>query len=248
MKMRSRTAVAATAVAVAAAVALTGCNPTKDEGPNKTPGSSATQNSGADASAQLKAAADAMKAVTGVHLVMTAEGEVPNLKVSKVEGDVGNKPAPAATGEATISMGDQNVTAKFIYADGHLYSDVAEPGKFTNFGDGASIYNVSIILDPEKGLANVLAKLRDPKDAGTETVNGVETTKITGISSSTDIATLSGSRLGPEKEQAVPTTVWIAKDGTNHLVQLQLQPAPKGTVTIDLSDWGKQVTATKPAE
>ncbi|TXB91730.1 LppX_LprAFG lipoprotein, partial [Mycobacterium tuberculosis] len=72
------------------------------------------------------------------------------------------------------------------------------------------------------------------------------TTKITGNSSADDIATLAGSRLTSEDVKTVPTTVWIASDGSSHLVQIQIAPTKDTSVTLTMSDWGKQVTATKP--
>ena len=50
---------------------------------------------------------------------------------------------------------------------------------------------------PNKGLANLLSNLKNPTVAGTEQVNGVATTKITGTSSSDDIATLAGAAPEP---------------------------------------------------
>ena len=133
-----------------------------------------------------------------------------------------------------------------LYVDGHLYSHLGQPGTYTDFGNGASIYNVSVLLDPNKGLANLLAKLQGGSVAGTEQVNGVATTKITGNSSADDVATLAGSKLTAESVTTVPTTVWIASDGSSHLVQLQVHPTNDTSVTLTMSDWGKTVTATKP--
>ena len=107
-----------------------------------------------------------------------------------------------------------NKDAKFVFVDGNLYSDLASPGKYINYGDGISIYDVSTLLDPDRGLAMVLSNLKDPKVAGTEQVNGIPTTKITGSSSSNDISRLAGRRLGPQDATTVPTTVWIASDGS----------------------------------
>lgn len=246
MKLWSRAGVAATAAVVAAALLLTGCSSSQQ---GTKGGSGTTTPSGnADAANIVKQAADVMSKVTGVHLDVTVQGQVPNLALSKLDGDVSNTPQTAATGTATLFVGTQGVDSKFVFVDGHLYSDVADPGKkYTDYGDGSSIYNVSTILDPKKGLANLLANLKGPEMAGTEQVNGVPTTKITGTSSSNDVMILAGRRLAPEKETTMPTTVWIASDGSNHLVRAQIAPVSDGTVTITLSEWGKQVTATKPA-
>jgi lipoprotein LprA len=107
--------------------------------------------------------------------VITADGKVPNLKVTRLEADVAAKPSVAATGSTTIQMGQQTQDAKLIFVDGHLYSDIAEPGKFVDYGPGTSIYNLSVLLDPQQGLANALAKLKDPKAAGSEDINGTKT-------------------------------------------------------------------------
>ena len=166
---------------------------------------------------------------------LVVQGNVPNLSVSKVEADLSNTPKPVGNGDATVKIGNASVDSKFIYVDGHLYSDAAKPGSFTDYGDGASIYPVSVILDPNKGLANLLAKLSNPTNAGSEQINGIQTTKITGTSSTNDVATISGSRIAPANATTVPTTVWIATDGSYHTVRVELDPAG-GSVTATFSD------------
>jgi lipoprotein LprA len=245
MKLAHRTVVAATAAVLAVVFAISGCS-SSNQGTTGS-GSSSPSAPNVDAAAVVKQAADAMRQVTGMHLDVAVQGNVPNLALTKLDGDVSNTPQTVATGTATLTVGTKPVDSKFVFVDGHLYSDVADPGnKFTDYGDGVSIYDVSTLLDPNKGLANLLSNLKNPKVAGTEQVNGIATTKITGNSSSSDIARLAGSRLGPETETTTPTTVWIASDGSNHLVKLQIVPVENSTVTLTMSEWGKQVTATKP--
>lgn len=240
LKRWSRVGVATASAVVITALVLTGCGSSK----NNTSGSGSSSPSG-DA-ATVKQAADAMRKVTGMHVALTVQGSVPNLEVTKLDGDVASSPQTAANGTATLTVGKNNVDSKFVFVDGHLYSDVAEPGKFTDYGNGASIYDVSTLLNPDKGLAHILANLQNPKASGNEQVNGISTTKISGMSSTDDIATLAGSRLSPENAPPTPTTVWIASDGSFHLVKIEITPVENGTVTMTMSDWGKQVTATKP--
>jgi len=230
---------AALALTAAAAITLSGCSSSPDSG--------TSGGGGADAAALVKQSSDAMKNLTSAHFVVTADGQIPNLKVTKLEADVASKPAVAATGTASIQMGQDTQEAKLIYVDGKLYSDIAEPGTFIDYGPGSSIYNLSVLLDPQQGLANALAKLKDPKSAGTEDINGTKTTKITGTASTNDVAELAGARKAPEKEQTVPMTVWIADSDPHYLVQAQIDPTPDTKLIMTLSDFGKQVTATKPA-
>ncbi|OBK28988.1 hypothetical protein A5634_19410 [Mycobacterium asiaticum] len=235
---------------VVAAVALTfgllltaGCSKASDGA--KPPGSTATATNG-EAATLLKQAADVMRKVTGMHVNVAVQGEVPNMRVTKLEGDVSNTPQTVATGVATVLVGTKSEEAQFVYVDGHLYSDLGQPGSYTDFGNGASIYNVSVLLDPDKGLANLLTNLQNGSVAGSQQVNGVATTKITGNSSARDVATLAGTRLTDDNASTVPTTVWTASDGSSHLVQIQISPTSNTSVTLTMSDWGKQVTATKP--
>lgn len=244
MKLSPRTVTAAAATALALVLAVGGCSENSNSG--KPPGTTATTSS-SEAATLLKQAADAMAKVTGMHVTVTVQGDVPNLRVTKLEGDISNTPQTVATGNASLIVGKTPQEAKFVYVDGHLYSDLGQPGTYTDFGNGASIYNVSVLLDPNKGLANVLSKLQGGSVGGTEQVNGVATTKITGNSSADDIATLAGSKLTAESVTTVPTTVWIASDGSAHLVQLQIRPTNDTSVTLTMSDWGKTVTATKPS-
>ncbi|MGB9223983.1 LppX_LprAFG lipoprotein [Mycobacterium sp.] len=244
MKLPLRTVVAASAAALAVVLAIGGCSGSSGSGA-KSSGPSGTTSQG-DAATLLKQAADVMRKVTGMHVSLTVKGNVPNLRVTKLDGDVANSPATVATGNATLLVGSSSQDAKFVFVDGHLYSDLGQPGTYTDFGNGASIYNVSVLLDPNKGLANLLANLKDASVDGSEQVNGVPATKITGNSSADDVATLAGTRLTSENVSTVPTTVWIASDGSSHLVQVQIVPTPDTAVTLTMSDWGKQVTATKP--
>lgn len=241
LKLWSRAGTATAAAVMVTALVLTGCG----SGKNNSSGSGSNAPS-ADAAATVKQAADAMRKVTGMHLSLTVKGSVPNLEVTKLDGDVASSPQTAANGTATLTVGNSPVDSKFVFVDGHLYSDVAEPGKFTDYGNGASIYDVSTLLNPDKGLAHILANLQNPKAVGDEQVNGVATTKISGMSSTDDVATLAGSRLSPENAPPTPTTVWIATDGSSHLVKIEFTPVENGTITMTMSEWGKQVTATKP--
>jgi len=42
-------------------------------------------------------------------------------------------------------------------------------------------------------------------------------------------------------------TFWISPDGSNELIQVQLEPSPGNTVTMTLSKWGESVTVDNPA-
>ncbi|QLL06197.1 LppX_LprAFG lipoprotein [Mycobacterium vicinigordonae] len=231
------------AAALAVVLVLGGCG---SNGTNGKAPASTTSATNAEAAKLLKSAAEVMRKVTGTHLKVAVRGEVPNIGVSKFEADVSNTPQTAATGVATIPVGGDSQEAQVVFVDGHLYSDLGQPGSYTDFGTGTSIYNVSVLLDPGKGLANLLTNLKNGSVAGSQQLDGVATTKITGDSSADDVATLAGVRLTEASVATVPTTVWTASDGSSHLVQIQISPTANASMTLSMSDWGKQVTATRP--
>jgi lipoprotein LprA len=246
MKVSSRTVIATACVAFAVVIAIGGCG-SRSSNPAASSGAS-TSAPNRDAATILKAAADTLRKLTGMHVNLAVKGNVPNFLVTKLTGDISTKPQTVATGTATVYLGHTEAPqdAKFVFVDGHLYSDLGKAGTYTDFGNGKSIYNVSVLLDPNKGLANVVSKLQGASVAGTEQVNGIATTKITGNSSADDITTLAGYKLTAKDVKTVPTTVWIASDGSSHLVKIQINPTGDSSVTLTMSDWGKHVTATKP--
>ncbi|TWS18879.1 LppX_LprAFG lipoprotein [Tsukamurella asaccharolytica] len=242
MKRTSHPALIAASAALALSVVLTGC---ADKG-TSTAGSETTASAGAsnvDAAALLASAAEAAKKVTSTHFTVDVAGKVPNLPLSKVDGDLRVKPSTQAQGTAVIQPG--NAEGKFTFIDGHMYASLYGD-KYADYGDGASIYDVSALFDEAKGIPNILTKVTGAKAAGTETIGGQETTKITGTVPATEIATISGSRVDPAKSVPVPTTLWIQNSGDKQLVRIEVKPSTEGTITLTFSKWGQTVSVTKP--
>ncbi|MCV7422919.1 LppX_LprAFG lipoprotein [Mycobacterium yunnanensis] len=196
-----------------------------------------------DAAALLKESTQTTSAQTSVHLDLTVTGKIKELPIETLTGDLTNVPVVAAQGKASIiAFGQTFKDVDFVVADGDLYGALT-PGSFTNFGPAAEIYDVSKILNPKVGLANVLANFADPKAEGRETINNVNTVKVTG---KVNAAAVNGlANLGATGD--VPATAWITEDGDHALVQAKLDPSQGNSVQMTLSDWGKTVTVTKPA-
>ncbi|CAM3845507.1 LppX_LprAFG lipoprotein [Tsukamurella ocularis] len=243
MKRTSRPALIAASAAVALSIALTGCS---DKGTSTTgsdtPAASASS-SDTDASALVKSASEAAKQVTSTHFSVEVDGKVQGLPLSKVDGDLQVKPSTQAQGTAVIQPG--NAEGKFTYIDGHMYASLYGD-KYADYGDGASIYDVAALFDEAKGIPNILSKVTGAKVAGTETIDGRQTTKITGTVPATEIATISGSRVDPAKSVPVPTTLWIQSSGDKQLVRIQVKPSTEGSITLTFSKWGEKVSVTKP--
>ena len=194
-----------------------------------------------DAATLLKQSSDTTKNLKSAHLVLQVTGSIPNLPVHSLTGDLTNAPAVAAKGNANITAFGQTINADFVVANGNLYAALT-PNKWTNFGSAADIYDPSVILDPDKGLANVLANFADPKSDGRETIDGIQTVRVKG--------TVNGPVIGaivPEVNNAVPATAWIREDGDHDLVKASVQTTPGNTIDMTLSNWNQPVTVSAPA-
>ena len=180
-----------------------------------------------------------------MHLKLAVQGQIPELPIESLEGDLTNTPAVAAQGKANIIfLGQKLEGVDFVVVDGTLYGAITAGSPLQDFGPAADIYDVSAILSPDKGLANVLANFSDAKADGRETVDGVETVRVTG-----NVTADAVNKIAPQigATGPVPATAWIAEEGNHELVQAKLEPTPGNSVTMTLSDWGKPVTVTKPA-
>lgn len=197
-----------------------------------------------DPATLIKDSAQTTRQQTSVHLLLNVTGEIKNLPIAKLDGDLTNQPAVAAKGKADIVFLGQKVDdVDFVIVDGTLYGALT-PGSFTDFGPAVDIYDVSAILSPDVGLANILTNFSDAKAEGRETLNGVDTVKVTGNVTGEAVNGIAPqiAATGP-----VPATAWIREDGNHELAQAKLDPSPGNSVQMTLTDWGKTVSVTKPA-
>ncbi|PRI13338.1 LppX_LprAFG lipoprotein [Mycobacterium shigaense] len=207
--------------------------------------SSGSKQSGAplpDATTLVKQSADTTKNVKSVHLVLSVQGKIQGLPIKTLNGDLTLTPSTAASGDARLSLAGSDIDANFVVYDSVLYATLT-PNKWSDFGKASDIYDVSAILNPDTGLANVLSNFSNAKAEGRETINGQSTIKISGNVSADAV-----NKIAPQfnATQALPSTVWIQESGDHQLVQANLQKSSGNSVQMTLSNWGQLVTVTKP--
>src|ERR1700737_3695981 len=170
MPLRRSTAAVLAALALSAAL-VAGCSK-----------SSSNQQSGAplpDAATLLKQSTQTTRDLKSAHLELTVQGKIQGLPLQSLTGDLTNTPAVAAKGHTRLMQGGDAAEAEFVVLDGTLYGSL-DPNSWNNFGAASNIYDVSVILNPDAGLANILSNFTNPKADGRETINGVQTIKTTG--------------------------------------------------------------------
>jgi lipoprotein LprG len=207
--------------------------------------SSGSKQSGAplpDATTLVKQSTDVTKNLKSAHLVLSVIGKVPGLPIKTLTGDLTNSPATAASGNVQLTLGGSEVDANFVVVDGELYATLT-PNKWSDFGKAADIYDVSAILNPDTGVANLLANFTDAKAEGRDTINGENTIRISG-NVPADAVNKIASQLNATK--ATPTTVWIEETGNHQLAQVKMDKSSGNSVQMTLSNWNQPVQVTKP--
>lgn len=185
----------------------------------------------------------ATKNLKSAHLEIAVNGKIDGLPVKTLSGDLTNVPSVAIKGSSKISMGGSDVDIELVVLDGTLYAALT-PNSWLDMGPAVEVYDPSVILSPDTGLANMLSSITEAKSTGFETIGGVPTVKITG-----KVGPAAVNKLIPQLKasEPLPATVWIEKDAPNQLVQAQVDQSEGNNVVLTLSEWDKPVTVTKPA-
>lgn len=198
-----------------------------------------------EAATLLSDSAATTRSQQSVHLELAVGGEIKELPIASLSGDLTNAPAVAAQGSADlIFLGQKLDDVGFVVVDGDLYGAMTKGANMQNFGPAADIYDISAILNPENGLANILSSFTDPKADSREAIGGSDAVKITGTVPADAV-----NKIAPQLNASAPApaTAWIREDGDHQLAQVMIEPSAGNTITMTLTDWGKEVTVTKPA-
>ncbi len=179
--------------------------------------------------AELVQALEAAKALTSVHLAVRTTGKVESLAgITSVDVDGRAKPL-AAKGVCTY-QGNADVPFR-------LKDDSVSVKLFDDWSNLGSLSDLSStrVLDPVNGVTELLAGITNLKSVGTEVIDGVPTTKI-----SATIPTDSIKLVDPGARSPKPATVWIAEDGSHHLIQASVDFGG-GSVQLTLSKFNEPV-------
>jgi lipoprotein LprG len=188
----------------------------------------------------LGKSAEVMRSVKSTHFAITVDGELPDIPVQGAEGDLngdGN-----AKGKAKTNQFGQLLEVDFVLVDKNLYVKGATGGftKLPAFLAG-QVYEPTVVLNPDKGVAHVLASVKDPKTTGDDG----DTYEVTGTVPK-DVA----AGLVPGIGSDVAGRFFVAKDSSQLRTARFELPGKNGgqaAVEVVLSDLGKPVTVNAPA-
>jgi lipoprotein LprG len=222
------------ALAAVAAVLLTGCT-AASSGPSETLPPAADL---------LTRSAEAMGQVSTATLDIQVD---PALAVP-VRAATGSVTASGdAIGTATLARAGPPVEFAFVVTGGRLYLK-GPTGGFSPpipLSLAGSFYNPTALLDPDRGVARLLATARPHETQAREEVDGVDTYRVAATFSQEAANAIVPAVPGP-----VDGLLWIDA-ATSRLIRAELQvpgTADGGTapVTVRLSEFNAPVTVTPP--
>jgi lipoprotein LprG len=211
----------------------------------------ATACSGSSSSAKLPAGADLMKqsstamgGVKSVAFTIRTDGKS-SLQVKSADGKL--LKSGDATGTLQIVQSGATAEMSFTVLGDSVYLK-GVTGGYRKYPKAlaTALYDPSAILDPQRGIAPLLAKASGPKAEATEKVGGQEAYRVK--------ATLpkdSAAALVPGVTDDLSGQVWLGVTDHRLLkVKADLPPAAdggKGSVTVTFTDFNSDFKITAPA-
>jgi lipoprotein LprG len=227
-------------LAVLAAATATAASCTSDSPPSTEPLP--------DGGALLRDAATAAKDIGSAHFTLSVNGEIPTITVHSAEGDLTRQggPAGAAKGKVSMELFGNLFDGEFVVVNDRVYIK-GPTGGFQQLPAVllSNVYDPSAILDPQRGIANVLANVQNAKTEGVEDLSGTPTFRVSGRVSKDVVASIV-----PGVQSDVDITFWLRQDNKQPVrasVTVPGADGKTGTVVVTLSDVNKPVTITPPA-
>ncbi|MGH4012681.1 MAG: LppX_LprAFG lipoprotein [Pseudonocardiaceae bacterium] len=192
-----------------------------------------------DGAGLLADSAEAMRTVTTTRVGIDVQGNLPGLPIQAAQGQLTRE--GAAKGTATVEQSGQLVELDFVIIKDRLYLRGPTGGfRVLPASTAGLVYDPSMILDPDRGVAAVLASGTAAKTEAREQVGGVDSYRVR--------ARFSGQSLGrlvPGLTQDSTGQVWIAAEGFR-LVQARF-PTTGGAVTFRFTDFDAPADIIAPS-
>ncbi|GAA3083429.1 LppX_LprAFG lipoprotein [Streptosporangium carneum] len=187
----------------------------------------------------VRRAAEAMRAVKSAAFAMETEG-APPVPVRKATGRLSG----AGDADGTIQlevMGTLQEITFVLIGDTVHFKGVTGGFQRMSRSQLASIYDPSAILDPGKGVVQLLTNALNPRTEAEEKIEGTEAYRVSATLSQQVLAVMV-----PGLKQNVDATLWIDKV-TGRLLKADL-PLTGGKVIVTFRDYDVPVQITAPAE
>lgn len=193
----------------------------------------------------LQQAANVMRGVASLSFTLRTSGN-PNVNIKSVDAKLlknGNSQGSVQVTELGVPIQlDFVVLGQTVQFKGLTGSWQTEP-----LSKVSSIYDPSAVLDPNRGLVQLLLTAKDAETRGKERVAGQEAYKVHATLSRDALA-----RLVPGMNADAPAGIWVAM-ADKHVLKAEVEVPSKsagkpGKVIIAFADYGKPFSITAPAK
>ncbi|KXO92916.1 Putative lipoprotein lprA precursor (plasmid) [Tsukamurella tyrosinosolvens] len=192
----------------------------------------AAQASGADASSLIDEAAKSARILRSVRAEYSTTG-IENLLAKSYAAEITTTPSVASRGTANLKIQGAYRQSDFRTIDGKLWIKGTD-GKFVDAGPARGKFDPAVLLDPQRGLAALIASTESAKiDGGPAKLDGKDTVKVAGTLPTAAAAVLVPRESLGERDE-VPVTLWFTPNKPNDLVQLIIK-AGDSSITLKLS-------------
>jgi lipoprotein LprG len=237
---RSRVLLAGAAALAVVLVALAGCSSKPDK---KGDTDKADPNLPA-AEGLLKDSSTAMGSIKTAKFLITADGTIAGVALKRADGVLTKE----GNAQGTAQVEQMGTTAELAFTIvGQTMWLKGPTGDYQQLplALAASVYDPSAILDPERGIAKVIATANEGKTEAGESVDGQDTYRVSAKFPAENL-----SKVVPGVTGSVPGKLWIAKDNKRLLKATFDLPAigdaKGGTVTVTFKEFDAAVNITAP--
>lgn len=187
----------------------------------------------------VKKSAEAMRTATSAAFTMETEG-TPPVPVKKATGRLNG--TGDADGTIQIDLAGSLQEISFVVL-GEVVHFKGVTGGFQKMSRSelAAIYDPSAILDPDRGVVQLMTNALDPRTEAEEKVDGTDAYRVAATLSQQVLA-----GLVPGIAQSVNSRLWIDK-ATSRLLKADL-PLNGGKVIVSFHDYDVPVRVTAPAQ
>ena len=193
-----------------------------------------------DGARLLADSATAMRTVTTTHINIDVQGNAPEIPFRSADGRLTRE--GAVEGTFTRDQGGQTVELGVVILGETLYlRPPTGPVQKLPSSLAVGVYDPRPILNPDRGIASVLASGQGAVTEAREQVDGVDSYRL-----KVDFPAQPLSALVPGLPRDRTGQVWIAAEGSR-LVQAQFPTATEGTMIVHFSDYDEPVEITAPA-
>lgn len=187
----------------------------------------------------VQKAAAVTRTVKSAAFSMETEG-TPSVPVKKASGRLSGTGDADGTIQLDIAGSLQEISFVLIGETVH-FKGVTGGFQEMSRSQLAAIYDPSAILDPDRGVVQLLSNALDPKTQAAEKLNGADSYRVSATLSQQVLATMV-----PGLAQSVDGTLWIDK-ATSRLLKADL-PLTGGKVIVVFTDYDVPVQVTAPAQ